>query len=302
MKHYKDIMAMRPSFMDDFHEGDIITITEKIDGANASFDLNENKTEINAMSRKTLLDESNTLRGYYNYAKSLEIRIFDDNPDYLVFGEWLVKHSIKYPESAYNKFYVFDIYDKKTENWMKHEDVVEFAEKYNLLMVPVFYVGPFISWEHVESFVGQTKMGGDRGEGVVVKNQTTLNTFHDSRHQSYVKIVAKEFKEAHTSRQKTIDPEKLAAQEYARELTSTIVTPARVIKLLHKMVDNGIIPEDWNTESMKDIAKNLPKLVFEDCVKEEKETVDKIGELFGKTASGITMNIVKEELAKKNQF
>jgi hypothetical protein len=61
---------------------------------------------------------------------------------------------------------------------MSYYDVVEFVEKHNLLMVPVFYVGPFISWGHVESFVGQTKMGGDRGEGVVVKNQTTLNTFH----------------------------------------------------------------------------------------------------------------------------
>ena len=47
---------------------------------------------------------------------------------------------------------------------------------------------------------------------------------------------------------------------------------------------------------MSTIAKNLSKRVHEDCVKEESETVEHVGEYFGKIASSISMKIAREIL------
>ena len=76
-------------------------------------------------------------------------------------------------------------------------------------------------------------------------------------------------------------------------IVESVVTEARVRKLVHKMVDEGLIPEDWDEQSMSVIAKNIGKEVYYDCVKEEPETVDQVGGSFGKLASGTAMKIVK---------
>ena len=50
------------------------------------------------------------------------------------------------------------------------------------------------------------------------------------------------------------------------------------------------------------IAKNLGKAVYNDCVKEEPETVAEIGQLFGKFASSTAMKIARDILAERNSI
>ena len=76
-------------------------------------------------------------------------------------------------------------------------------------------------------------------------------------------------------------------------LAQTIVTTARVTKILNKLVDESVLPEDWGLESMGIVAKNLCKRIVEDCIKEEPETVSKINN-FGKIANKIAMQYAKE--------
>ena len=47
---------------------------------------------------------------------------------------------------------------------------------------------------------------------------------------------------------------------------------------------------------MKHVAQNLPKAVYEDCVKEELEILKKAGEFGGKLCSKVTMEIIKDKL------
>lgn len=65
--------------------------------------------------------------------------------------------------------------------------------------------------------------------------------------------------------------------------------------------DRVVITSDCNSKGyehdMGIIAKNIGKEVYYDCVKEEPETVEQVGELFGKLASGTAMKIVKSMLA-----
>lgn len=295
MKKYKDIERLKDKYAPAFKSGEHITITEKIDGANASIVVNEDGT-LTACSRRNELNQNNTLQGFYDFVQTLDASIVSAalTSRYILFGEWLVKHTIRYPEDKMKQFYVFDVYDTETEQYMPWDFTKQIAEFIGLKTVPLFYDGPFISWEHIYSFVGKTEMGGEpTGEGVVIKSQDRLdNKFSGT--PEYVKIVAKEFSEVHQSKpQKEIDPAKVAARQAAEDLAATIVTARRVEKSIQKLVEDGIIPEDWDEKSLGVIAKHLPRAVYNDCVKEEPETVAQI-ENFGKICGSLTMKLARE--------
>lgn len=295
MKKYKDIERLKDKYAPAFKAGERITITEKIDGANASIVVNEDGT-LTACSRRNELNQNNTLQGFYDFVQTLDASIVSAalTSRYILFGEWLVKHTIRYPEDKMKQFYVFDVYDTETEQYMPWDFTKQIAEFIGLKTVPLFYDGPFISWEHIYSFVGKTEMGGEpTGEGIVIKSQDRLdNKFSGT--PEYVKIVAKEFSEVHQSKpQKEIDPEKLAAKQAAEDLAATIVTARRVEKSIQKLVEDGIIPEDWDEKSLGVIAKHLPRAIYNDCVKEESETVAQI-ENFGKICGSLTMKLARE--------
>ena len=294
MKKYVDIERLKEKFATAFTAGEHITITEKIDGANASIAVGEDGKLI-AFSRRNQLTPESTLQGFYEFVQTLDSSIISCvlGTRYIFFGEWLVKHSIKYPENKMKQFYVFDVWDTEIEQYLPWEQTKQMAEFCGLNLVPLFYDGPFTTWDEVTKFVGKTEMGGEpTGEGIVIKSQDRLdNKFSGT--PAYVKIVAKEFAEVHQSKAHEVDPEKLAAREAAVAKAETIVTKRRVEKTIQKFVEDGIIPENWDEKNLGAIAKVLPKAVYEDCIKEEQETVLSI-EGFGKICGSLSMKYARE--------
>ena len=270
MKKYVDIERLKEKFATAFTAGEHITITEKIDGANASIAVGEDGKLI-AFSRRNQLTPESTLQGFYEFVQTLDSSIISCvlGTRYIFFGEWLVKHSIKYPENKMKQFYVFDVWDTEIEQYLPWEQTKQMAEFCGLNLVPLFYDGPFTTWDEVTKFVGKTEMGGEpTGEGIVIKSQDRLdNKFSGT--PAYVKIVAKEFAEVHQSKAHEVDPEKLAAREAAVAKAETIVTKRRVEKTIQKFIEDGIIPENWDEKNLGAIAKVLPKAVYADCIKEE---------------------------------
>jgi ATP-dependent RNA circularization protein (DNA/RNA ligase family) len=185
-KKYPSIVRYGKKGTKVFKEGDRIVIYEKLDGANASFTRVGDK--LLAFSRNTQLDEHNTLRGFYNFVQSLNVEDFEEGLIY--FGEWLVRHTLDYGEENMNQFYLFDIYDmtlgKEFAGFIDHQYVRLEAAYLGFKMAPILYEGPYISEEHMMSFVGQSKLG-EVGAGIVIK---------DYRRQLFVKIVSEKFSEA----------------------------------------------------------------------------------------------------------
>lgn len=294
-KKFMDIQRIKPEYANGFNVDDSIIIQEKIDGANAAIRYDSETDSIVAQSRKNILSIGNNLRGFYEWSQTLDKilikSVLGDN--LILFMEWLVPHTVKYPDERYNHAYCYDVYNTDTEQYLPQNQVKKIVEKLNLTYVPVFYEGKFVSWEHCTSFVGRTDLGGEYGEGIVIKNQTTLN--NSNTHQPfYIKIVGEKFQETHTHKEpKIIDPEIMQKRVEAQKLAETIVTEARVRKLLNKFVDEGILSENWSLNEMPVIAKNLTKAVYEDCVKEEPDVVKQIDN-FGKVANGIAMKLARE--------
>lgn len=242
--------------------GDRIVIQEKIDGANASF-MRVGK-EIKAWSRNTELDESNTLGGFYQFVQSLDVDNIVEGA--LYFGEWTNKHKVHYPDYE-KQFFLYDVYNPMTQKYVSLQTVVEEAEYLGVQLVPIFYIGDYVSFDHLMSFVGRTELGGklgevETGEGIVVKKISDNNVF--------VKLVVDAFREV--QRQKAPkDPQKTATQEQI--FVNDNVTPARVEKFLYKFVDEGLLHENYGIEDMGFILKNMNERILEDLLKEESDSL-----------------------------
>lgn len=300
-KKYMDIERLKPSFAEGFERGDIIVVQEKIDGANFSIRYDAEADIIRAYSRRKELNFNNNLRGAWEWSQKLDKLLIKSvlGDRYILFAEWLVKHTVPYPNDKYNNAYCYDVYDTETCAYLAQDKVMDMIRALGLIYVPVFYIGEFTDWDALMPLVGKTEMGGEYGEGIVVKNMTKLNN-PNTRLPFYTKIVAERFCETKGHRDsKPVDPDKLALREYQQNLVSSVITNARVEKLLHKMVDEGIIPEDWNEHNMKTIAQNIGKEIYYDCVKEENDIVEQVGADFGKLANSMAMKIVKSILASK---
>jgi hypothetical protein len=305
MKKYLKIERLKEEYEICFCPGDVITITEKIDGSNASVRYDAETGTLCAFSRNQQLDSSHTLRGFWNFVNTLNPERFREvlGTRYILFGEWLLRHTVQYPESAYQKYYIFDLYDTETETYCPHEQMTKAAEALGLPTVPLLYHGEFTSWEEIRKFVGVTKMQASPcGEGIVIKLQKA-SSGRAPYLPGYLKIVTEQFSEVQTEnrnrklRGRTPKTKTQNHQQYAAdmELSASIVTENRVRKLLQKMSENNQIPEQPTRADFPLIQRVLPKACYEDCVLEEYETVGKI-ENFGKLCAVLCMKHVKHIL------
>ena len=278
--------AIRPKNTGAFEPGDIIQITTKIDGANASIAWDETTSKLEIFSRTNLLNSPGALRGFYDYVKT-EIEPKTDwsiYKDFVFFGEWCVGHTIKsYNKEWFNKWRVYDIWCKSTGCYVSQEQVKAICKQLSLDYIEELYYGPFISWNHCKSFLNKSIAYGPDQEGIVIKNQSKLNN-ENNKAPAYLKIVNECFKESQHSKKdkKTLDPEVEAAKAEAVKLAASIVTEARVRKLILKLVDEGLVPAELQPKDMGAVMKQLPKRCFADCLKEESETVKQLGEFAGK--------------------
>lgn len=303
MKHFMDIVRVKENSEDGmvaantgaFEVGDHIQISEKWDGANASIAWEDG--ELKAFSRKNELNMSNNLRGFWEFVQTLDKDEFRDLGNRVLFGEATLKHTVKYNQDAYDKkWIVYDMFDKDTEQWLPQTVVKEFAESHGLEYIHVLYDGPFISWEHCKTFLNSPAYG-DKQEGIVIKNQDKLNN-PDRRNPFYLKIVNDSFKETQLNNhiKKVLDPNDEIDKAKAEEYAAKVVTEARVRKDINKMIDEGILPEIINSQDMGIVARNLPKRIYDDVIKEESELIGDCvsNKYFGKAVGSQAMNWAKK--------
>ena len=296
IKKYTDIIRYgKASTKDVIKPGDIISITEKVDGANASFTKDEeNPLGVSCYSRRLSLDENNTLQGFYGWVSEIIVPMKDKlNPNFRYIGEWTAPHKIKYKDEYTKVFLLFSIWDEETEKYLSDDIVQSEAHRLGLQTVEYFYYGEFISYEHMSSFIGKSNITKEpnNGEGIVVKNVNYLDNYGK---QVFVKLVSESF--AEIQRQKLPKNPNIYEREVA--IIKTVLTKPRVDKLMHKLVDeNKLTREEFAIENMGKLIKLLSGVVFDDMIKEESEILEQIeGNVLNKQVGKILPSIVKEVL------
>lgn len=248
-------------------------VEEKIDGANASIWMDK-RGEITCGSRNRELSEG--FNGLVDWVKNSEElkRLFSVYPDWRLYGEWLVPHTIQYNEMSYRKFYLFDVTVAKdgedAEEFMQKDVVRNIAEEFGLNTPEYYGTFKFPKVEELMDLVGKSVLG-EKGEGVVIKNPDFRDAFGN---HNYAKIVSEQFKEDNGI---TFGGNNKYSDTYwEMYIVNKYMTLARIEKVMNKlqpMIDEKLdlkhIPRvantayhDLLTEEIWEISKKVGEVDF----------------------------------------
>lgn len=273
-------------------------VQEKVDGANVSCWLDD-EGNIKMGSRTRVLDNEE-FNGFVPYVKAHEgiNKILKEHPNWRLYLEWLVRHTLAYKETAYKKAYLFDIFDDETGVFFPHDKVLDLAKQYGIETVPL--IGKFENptLELLNVFVGKTKFG-DRGEGIVIKNLDFKNKFGET---VFAKVVTESFKEDNAV---TFGGNNKHSDTYYEVyVVNKYMTLPRVKKIMDKLqpiinekLEMKHIPRIINTayhdmleEEIWSIQKDVPKLNF--------KALSRIAQ---KKARQIFVDIINEDISVADQ-
>ena len=252
------------------HRG--LVVQEKLDGSNASFTADNG--ELQCFSRRKKLNQNETLNGFYGWVhENIHEYLFDFLEDYIIFGEWLVKHKIQYKEECYKEFYVFDIYDKEEETYLSLKNMHEIAAYLELKTVKTLLIAEpshhlnILTPQDIQDLVGKSDMTvkPNTGEGIVVKYLDGKSEYED-----YYKIVSNEFKEFNKQKMKTEVKNNDSVADYA-------ITRPRMEKMIFRAIEEGRLSEDnIELENFGPIMKEVGQDFVDDIMEEEKDNMLKI--------------------------
>lgn len=172
------------------------------------------------------------------------------------------------------------------------DEVIPFDKMWGLLYKITYDDSPIVlfSSQPFTSKLINSNINNFREEIIWLKNKSASGMQYKQKHlkvHENIIVFAKNGKY-------TYNPQKWEVKEKASEIVEQIVTKNRVQKELYKMIDEGVLPQKIEPQDMRIVAQNLPKRIFEDCVKEENELVVEAGEFFGKMCGSATMNWAKK--------
>lgn len=247
-------------------------IFPKIDGTNASVWYSDGQLQAGSRTRHLSLEADNA--GFLQWASTQQnlIEYLKENPHHRLFGEWLVPHSLKtYKESAWRKFYVFDVAIDKEEHeilhdgdsklkYLHYEEYKPLLEKHGIEYIPPVCKLTNGSYEQLVNQLMKNvyllEDGKGYGEGIVIKRYDFRNKYN---RQAWAKIVTAEFKEKHAKEMGA--PDMKGAKMVEEEIALEFVTKALVDKEFAKIE----VADGWS-------SKMIPRLlntVFYSLVKEE---------------------------------
>ena len=249
-----------------------LVVQEKLDGSNASFTVDNG--ELQCFSRRKKLNEKETLNGFYGWVhENIQEDVFDFLEDYIIFGEWLVKHKIQYKEECYKEFYVFDVYDKEEEAYLSLKNMHRIATYLELKTVKTLLIAEpshhlnILTPQDIQDLVGKSDMTvkPNTGEGIVIKYLDGKSEYED-----YYKIVSNEFKEFNRQKMKTEIKNNDSVEDYA-------MTRARMKKMIFRAIEEGRLSEDnIELENFGPIMKEVGQDFVDDIMEEEKDNMLKI--------------------------
>jgi len=153
-------------------------VQEKLDGANLTV---ANEAGLIVATRNSCIHHDGApltgFRGAVEYVLAHEgiLDFITDHPELILRGEWLIKNRIDYGPLNMFKYYVFDV-QLRDGNYIPWEDYSSLLAEYDILMVP--HLGFADSMDEVIAFAGgESAIGGDRKEGVVVKRYDFANKY-----------------------------------------------------------------------------------------------------------------------------
>lgn len=216
----------------------------KLDGTNTSVYLND-AGEVEVASRNRVLNVHDDNQGVCNYVLNQpKFKAYlERHPNYRLFGEWLVPHTIRgYNDDAWRKLYIFDVMDG--ERYLTYDEYYDDLLDAGIDIIKCIDRLDNPTPEQIQTYLERCTFlmkDAQLGEGIVIKRYDFVNRFGRT---TWAKLVRPHVKVA----QKTQRPIDTSAVEI--QIVEKFLTPEFVDKEYHKLLDDG----DWS-------RKLIPKLL-----------------------------------------
>lgn len=190
----------------------------------------------NAKFAATFMDEAHKVE--YNHV----LRLLRDYPNYIIYGEWLVPHTLKtYSVDSWKKFYVFDVLDAKTGIYLPYEGYAQLLKKYcpELNVIPLLAKLDHPSVDDIKSKLQETGKflcTSGLGEGIVIKNYAFVNRFGEVK---WAKMLTEDFVERKKDTHQLNKQIKAGESEHSTEkgIIAKYLTIEHISKEYHKLCE-----------------------------------------------------------------
>jgi len=246
-------------------------ITEKIDGANLSIWMDEGVMHVGSRNND-LTNNGNAFNGAVEYCNGHEgiQDFFADHPTSRLYGEWLVKHTLSYNNTAYKKFYLFDIL-RPNSKFISQGEVQLIGKEYGIDTVPDLGIIENPTVEQLNKLIEGKSALGDKMEGVVIRNMEFKNQFGDF---CYAKLVKEDFKEDNRVVFGSNNKDSNTCWEiYVMNKYIDVIRVSKIMNKLQPEVNEkldikhtprvlGMVYHDVITEEAWEIAKNVKRIDY----------------------------------------
>lgn len=272
----------------------IVHVFPKLDGTNASVWFKD-KIRFGSRNRELSLESDNAGFMAWGVNSPELVRFFHKHPHLILYGEWLVPHSLKtYDENAWRKFYVFDVAVRVSSGELEY--LPYDAYKDTLLVNDIEVIPPIAIIKNpneenifrlLEKNTYLIQDGKGTGEGIVLKNYDYKNKYG---RVTWAKVITNEFKKIHHLEMGaplingTLLDEERIISDYVTE--DFVLKEKAKIELEHGEWRSNLIPEllgrVWHcliTEETWNFVKKYknPKVNFRLlqslCIKKTKEVI-----------------------------
>lgn len=248
-KKYQHVEKIGSSEVDGILNGTVY-VFYKIDGTNGCVWLNRDGM-LSFGSRNRELEWNNDNA---NFLKSIVeneavhdalLRYLTYHPTHIIYGEWLVPHTLRtYSETAWKKFYIFDIYDTETESYVPYDSYKQLLDEIypELTYIPLLAKLDSPTVDDLKSLLDKTgewlvREGSGLGEGIVIKNYDFINRYG---RRNWAKMLCEDFRTTKNHlRSSNTEKKEENPVEYS------------IIKLMtveHVLKEKSKILEKYNTE------------------------------------------------------
>ena len=292
-KKYMHIERLGNLEVEGILEGDCY-IFPKIDGTNASVWLGDNE-EICAGSRNRELTLDNDNAGFLKYIQTHKgiKEFFILNPELILYGEWLVPHSLKtYREDTWRNFYIFDV-RLEDGSYLDYEKYLSYAHDYEIEVIPPIRVILNPTVEDVVKVIDKNiyliKDGEGVGEGVILKNYSFVNKYGKT---IWAKVVRNEFKDQNAkafgtkeSKGTDIIEDKIVSEMFSKELIDKVIANIKnecgwnsksIPRLIETVWHDFVIENIWDIVKKHKTPTINFKLLKQFVVQKIKETVPEL--------------------------
>lgn len=236
-KKYQHVEKLGREECEGVLDSDYVYCFAKIDGTNGCLFLGEDgRLKAGSRNRELSLDNDNA--GFYaDCLKHSEFKAYlDVHSNHILYGEWLVKHTIKtYEECAWRKFYVFDVYDNDKQCYLPYTEYKEELEKFHIGYIPVMAVLNHPTLEDIAQLAKQNHfLMSDKeniGEGIVCKSYGYRNKYG---RETWGKLVAEEFFQ---SKEKLRTKNHECKSDFEAKIANEYITDAVIKKEYAKLVN-----------------------------------------------------------------